>query len=373
MKRADPDNQTPAILPPTNQTILRAARGDPVDHVPVWMMRQAGRYLPEFLEVRKSADFFEMCETPSLVAETTLQPLERFDVDAVIVFSDILVIPQALGFEILMKPSVGPVFVKPLSDPSQIDSLVKPDISQKLLYVYDGIRETLKLLETRYLNTVKHVPLIGFSGAPWTLLSYMIEGKGSKTWNVAKKWLYCHPQECHKALALLTELITEHLILQVQAGAMLLQVFDSWAGILSPEQYSIFAIPYLEKIAKAVKKAHPEVPIILFAKGAHYLELLANTPYDVISLDWTMDPASSRKRLHAKAVQGNLDPCALYASDEEIQRLTQEMIKGFGVKGHIANLGHGLYPDMDPLKVGVFVKAVHDASKEHIQAQHQNK
>jgi len=257
--------------------------------------------------------FFELCETPKLAADITLQPLKRYPLDAVIIFSDILVIPQALGFKIEMKPSVGPVFVQPLQDPCEVEKIARPDIASSLSYVYEAIRETLRQLKGK-------VPLIGFTGAPWTLLSYMIEGKGSKTWSNAKKWLYCYPDECHKLLALLSDLIVDHLVLQAQAGASLLQVFDSWAGILSPQQYTLFSLPYLEDIAIRVHKVHPNVPLILFSKGAHYLDLFTNTHYDVISLDWTMDPKTSREKLAGKVLQGNLDPCALYASDDDIKK-----------------------------------------------------
>jgi uroporphyrinogen decarboxylase len=311
--------------PLKNDTLLRACRGQPVDHIPLWMMRQAGRYLPEFQQIRKEIDFFALCEDPVLAAEITIQPLTRYPLlDAVIIFSDILVIPQALGFKIEMKAGVGPVFVEPLSDPNLIDKMERPDVSKRLLYVYDAIRETLKRLEGK-------VPLIGFTGAPWTLFSYMIEGKTSKTWSVAKKWLYVHSEASHKLLKLLADLITEHLILQIEAGASVVQVFDSWAGYLSPEQYSEFCIPNLNNIVKRVHQAHPNVPVILFAKGAHYLNLINATDYDVISLDWTMDPVLSRAALPGKALQGNLDPCALFASDQDIEKMTRKMIEGFGV------------------------------------------
>jgi len=349
--------------PIKNDTILRACRGEPIDHVPLWMMRQAGRYLPEFQQFKKNNDFFDLCEDPIKAAEITLQPLTRYPLlDAVIIFSDILVIPQALGFKIDMKPGIGPVFQKPLADPQEIDKLERPNVEERLHYVYDAIKETKRRLEGK-------VPVIGFTGAPWTLFSYIIEGKGSKTWNEPKKWLYCHSAASNKLLQLLTDLITEHLIFQIKSGASLVQVFDSWAGILSPDQYSTFCIPYLNTIVSKIHAECPGVPVILFAKGVHYLDLLAKTEYDVISLDWTMDPANSRTALPGKALQGNLDPCALLSSDEDIREMTRKMIEGFGTTKYIANLGHGLFPEIDPEKVRVFVEAVNSISKEIIAKQ----
>jgi len=276
------------------------------------------------------------------------------------------VIPQALGFKIDMKPGVGPVFQKPLADPQEIDKLVRPNVEERLHYVYGAIKETKRRLEGK-------VPVIGFTGAPWTLFSYIIEGKGSKTWNEAKRWLYVHTAASHKLLQLLADLITEHLIFQIKAGASLVQVFDSWAGILSQEQYETFCIPYLNAIVSRVHEECPGVPVILFAKGVHYLELLAKTDYDVFSLDWTMDPETSRKALPGKALQGNLDPCALFASDEELREMTRKMIRGFGTNKYIANLGHGLFPEVDPEKVRVFVEAVNSISKEMIAKDSSNK
>jgi uroporphyrinogen decarboxylase len=324
------------------------------------MMRQAGRYLPEFKEIRKEYDFFALCEDPIKAAEVTIQPLIRYPLlDALIIFSDILVIPQALGFKIEMKSTVGPVFLQPLTDPLEVDKLERPDISKKLVYVYNAIKETRKILEGK-------VPVIGFSGAPWTLFSYMIDGKSSQTWTEAKRWLYSYPETSHKLLQLLSDLIVEHLKYQIEAGASLVQVFDSWGGILSQEQYTEFSLPYLNSIVSSLHRQFPNTPVILFAKGVHNLDLLAKTEYDVISLDWTIDPVTSRKALPNKTLQGNLDPCALFSSDESIREMTRKMIEAFGPNRYIANLGHGLYPEIQPEKVGVFVEAVHTISKEII-------
>jgi len=350
-----------------NDTILRACRGEPVDHVPIWMMRQAGRYLPEFQAIRKELDFFALCENPTKAAEVTLQPLSRYPfLDAVIIFSDILVIPQTLGFKIEMKASVGPVFEQPLKDPLLVDQLERPDISKRLVYVYDAIKETKKLLAGR-------VPIIGFTGSPWTLLCYMIEGKSSTTYNEAKRWLYCYPEASHKLLKLLSELIVEHLKYQIEAGASLVQVFDSMAGYLSQDQFTRFSLVYLNNIVSSLHSLYPKVPVILFAKGVHNLDLLAKTQYDVISLDWTMDPVTSRLALPGKTLQGNLDPVALLAPEESIRQMTRKMIDEFGTCRYIANLGHGIIPEIEPEKVAVFIDTVHHYSEEIISQNLKNK
>lgn len=353
-------NQFPPLK---NDLIIRAARGEVVERVPVWIMRQAGRYLPEFREVRKAHEFFKVCQTPELACEVTLQPIRRFNLDAAIIFSDILVIPQALGLEIEMRPGVGPVFPNPLVTPQDIEKLQHDvDIATELHYVYEAITLTRTKLDGE-------VPLIGFTGAPWTLMAYMIEGGGSKTWCKSKRWLYTHPETCHKLLKVLTKMVSTHLIEQAAAGAQLLQVFESTAEYLGPEMFDKFSIPYLEEIASLVRKGLSErgledVPLIVFAKGAyHSLSKISYLGYDVVSLDWTVDPSIARDFCHI-TVQGNLDPCSLYAPDEELVELTTAMVRKFGVRHYIANLGHGMYPDMDPAKVKVFVDTVHKVSEE---------
>ena len=326
-------------------------------------MRQAGRYLPEFREVRQQHDFFTICRTPALAAKITLQPIDRFQLDAAIIFSDILVVPQALGMEVQMLPGEGPVFPTPLQSPDAVQSLTW-DNTAELQYVYDAITLTRHELRGR-------VPLIGFSGAPWTLMCYMIEGKGSKTQSSAKKWLYRFPSQSHQLLAKLTDFTVKYLIGQVKAGAQMLQVFESNAGFLGPKSFQEFAQPYLLRIAQQVKQGIREaglhqVPIVLFAKDAHYAtEALGQSTefYDVIGLDWTQSPSEVRKRVSPKMVlQGNLDPCALYAPLGEVKHLTEQMVQDFGTQNYIANLGHGIYPDMDPASVEAFVTAVHDHS-----------
>lgn len=355
--------------PLKNDSILRAARGQETTdgRVPVWIMRQAGRYLPEFRQVRQQHDFFTICQTPELACEVTLQPIRRFDLDAAIIFSDILVIPQALGLEVRMEPGEGPVFPSPLKDPSQVKTRLNHDVDviKELNYVYEAITLTRHKLEGK-------VPLIGFSGAPWTLMCYMVEGRGSKTQSNAKRWLYQNPKESHELLDLLANVISKYLVCQVKAGAQMLQVFDTSAGYLTKSLFDTFALPYLNKIAQQVRSGVTEaglsqVPLVVFAKDAHFaLESLGSSPgtlYDVVSLDWTIDPRQARERVASGVtLQGNLDPCALYADAATIDAMTEKMLQAFGTRGYIANLGHGMYPDMNPDSVTAFVNTVHKHS-----------
>ncbi|XP_063283777.1 uroporphyrinogen decarboxylase isoform X2 [Pelobates fuscus] len=290
-----PEHLLPVGFPALqNDTFLRATRGEECQHVPVWCMRQAGRYLPEFRETRASQDFFASCRSPEICCELTLQPLRRFPLDAAIIFSDILVIPQALGMEIRMEPGRGPVFPEPLQTPEDLQKLKsKVDVKQELGYVFRAI--TL----TRHKIAGK-VPLIGFTGAPWTLMTYMIEGGGSNTMSKAKRWLYQQPSASHQLLRQLTDIIVEYLVGQVAAGAQALQVFESHAGILGPQQFADFSLPYLQEISRRVKeklKAEglEQVPMIVFAKDAHYaLENLSQSGYEVVGLDWTIRPQEAR-------------------------------------------------------------------------------
>ncbi len=340
-----------------NDRILRAARREGTDRTPVWMMRQAGRYLPEYRALRAEHEFFDVVQTPELAAEVTLQPLRRFSLDAAILFSDILVIPQALGLEVQMVPGKGPHFPAPLRTPEDLQRLEEPDVGRALGHVFEALRVTRRRLDGR-------VPLIGFCGAPWTLMAYMIEGGGSKNFSTARAWLYRHPEESRALLGLLTDVLIDYLRGQIDAGAQLVQVFDSWAGLLGPEVFRTFALPSLKRIAAALKETHPQAPAIVFAKGApHAPDALAETDYDVIGLDWTIDPQEARRIVGGRAaVQGNLDPCALYAPPEAIRRQVKAMLEDFGPTGHIANLGHGMHPDHDPEHARVFVEAVHEFS-----------
>lgn len=351
-----------------NDTFLKAAWGEVTDYVPVWCMRQAGRYLPEFRETRATQDFFTTCRTPTICCELTLQPLRRFPLDAAIIFSDILVIPQALGMEVTMVPGKGPTFPEPLNEPADLQKLHENvDVTRELAYVFQAITLTRHKLKGE-------VPLIGFSGAPWTLMAYMIEGGGSNTMSKAKRWLYQYPSACHKLLKILTNVIIDYLVGQVKAGAQALQVFESHAGHLGYEQFSEFSLPYLREIAQQVKEKLKasgiiQVPMIVFAKDAHYaLEDIANSGYEVVGLDWTIQPQIARERTGTKVtLQGNMDPCALYAPKDKISEIVKKMIEEFGTQRYIANLGHGMYPDMDPEHVAAFVESVHKYSQKKLQ------
>ena len=355
------------VFPPLrNDLIIRAAYGEVVEKVPVWVMRQAGRYMQKYRDLRKEHDFFSICQSPKLASEVTLQPINEFDLDAAIIFSDILVIPQALGMSVEMKAGVGPVFNDPLKCVEDIEKLDKNvNVQTKLDYVFKAITLTRHKLKGK-------VPLIGFSGAPWTLMAYMIEGGGSKTQSNAKNWLYSFPDESHRLLQLLTKVISKYLVEQVVAGAQLLQVFESTAEYLGPDLFDKFCIPYLRDIAQNVRDGIrnlglPDVPMIVFPKGAyHSLSKLSYCGYNVVGLDWTVDPNISRDFVHI-TVQGNLDPCALYAPKDDLVAMTTEMVQQFGVRNYIANLGHGIYPDMDPEKVRIFVDTVHKVSEDMMQ------
>lgn len=351
----------------TNQTIIEAAFGHKTPYVPVWVMRQAGRYLPEFRKLRQHHSFFDICQTPELACAATLMPIQRFPLDAAIIFSDILVIPQALGINVEMVESIGPV-LDSLEHPNEIKTKVNADadIDHKLDYVYKAITLTRHSLEGK-------VPLLGFCGGPFTLLSYMIEGKGSKTLSKAKKWLYQNPLECHDLLEILTKASITYLVSQVKAGAQMLQVFESHAGFLGSKQFDQFCFPYLQKISQSVREeldklGIEKVPLVLFAKDGHYaLEKLCESKlFDVISVDWTIDARVARKAASGRVtLQGNLDPCALYCNQDDLDYLVEEMINEFGTERYIANLGHGIYPDMTPESVNTFVNAVHKHSKSY--------
>eukprot|EP00128_Syssomonas_multiformis_P009226 Colp12_sorted_trinity150504_noHs@31988 len=348
--------------PLKNDLILRAAQRQRVERIPVWVMRQAGRYLPEFREVRKSADFFTMCRTPELACEVTLQPIRRYPLDAAIIFSDILVVPQAMGLTVEMLPGKGPHFPEPLVDPSHMSRLnLTPDVKKELDYVYKAITLTRHKLEGK-------VPLLGFCGAPWTIMAYMIEGGGSKTLSKAKTWLFRYPEESKTLLHHIAEISVQYLVEQVLAGAQMLQVFESWGGELSPGDFNTFALPHLRYIASEVKSRLGDraVPMTVFAKGSHYaLESLSNLSYDVVGLDWTMAPEEARHRTHGRvALQGNLDPSALFGTPESIREATSSMLEKFGVEGYIANLGHGMYPEHDPEHLKAFIETVVGYSSE---------
>ncbi|MEQ8629039.1 uroporphyrinogen decarboxylase [Ekhidna sp.] len=335
-----------------NDLILRAARGEKTERTPVWLMRQAGRILPEYRAVRNSlSGFKELVETPELAAEVTIQPVDLLGVDAAIIFSDILVIPEAMGLAYEMVEKKGPHFPDTVKEASDIDGLKVADPAD-LGYVYEAIKITKKELDGR-------VPLIGFAGAPWTIFSYMIEGGGSKTFSQARRLLYSEPAMADRLLDMITESTIGYLKQQVQAGADMLQVFDSWAGVLPAKHYSRFSLKYISKICDAIT----EVPITVFAKGAWWaLEEMNALNCRTVGLDWNMDPKEARKILPNKTLQGNLDPCALYGSNELIKEETKKMLAAYGDQPHIANLGHGVYPDTDPEKVKYFIHSVKELS-----------
>lgn len=324
-------------------------------------MRQAGRYLPEFQEVRAKHDFFTVCRTPELACEVTMQPLRRFDLDASIIFSDILVIPQALGLVVEMHKGLGPVFPEPLKGPQELTRLNPEGAVDRLKYVGDAITMMRHLLEGK-------VPLIGFTGAPWTLMGYMIEGGGSKTMSKAKSWLTDHLDESHVLLSLLTKVIVDYLEMQVKAGAQMLQVFESSAEHLSKEQFIDISMPYLKEIQvklreKLNKQGIEPVPMVIFAKGAmHSLAEMSDLGYEVVGLDWTIDPEEARKQVGPNVtVQGNLDPQDLYKPQEELRELTRAMVKKFGKHRYIANLGHGITPQTPIESMTTFTENVHSA------------
>lgn len=333
-----------------NDLFLRTANVEAVERPPVWLMRQAGRILPQYRALRaKLSGFKELVETPDLAAEVTIQPIDELDVDAAIIFSDILVIPEAMGLPYELIEKVGPRFPRTIESKSDIEKLIEGQAgAEQLDYVFKALQITKKELDGR-------VPLIGFCGAPWTILCYMIEGGGSKTFSKARKFLYQEPQLAHQLLEKITSTSIAYLKLKAQNGADLLQIFDSWAGILPADQYNTFALPYIKRICDEII----EVPKTVFAKGAWAsLEQINQLNCNVVGLDWNIKPAFGRSVLGAdRVVQGNLDPCLLYASPEEIISETEKMIKGFGAR-HIVNLGHGVYPDTPLENVKVFVNAV---------------
>lgn len=346
--------------PLQNTRIIDAAFGKDVDKIPVWIMRQAGRYLPEFRELRSKYDFFTMCQTPKLACEITLMPIKRFELDAAIIFSDILVIPKAMGMQIELIPGRGMVFPSPLKTPADIDKLKYPiNVKEKLNYVFDAITLTRHTLKGK-------VPLLGFSGAPWTLMCFMVEGESSSTKSKAKSWLYKYPEESKRLLDRMSDIIVEYIVGQIEAGAQMIQLFETLAEYLNKPMFEVYCLSYIRKINSSVKailkeRQIPEVPMVIFAKGAHYaLKELSESGYDVVSIDWTITPEEARKIVNPNVtIQGNLDPCALYAPAENLKKITENMVSTFGKKRYIANLGHGIYPDMDPENVKVFIDAVH--------------
>lgn len=337
-----------------NDLLLRALRNEKVERPPVWMMRQAGRYLPDYIKLREKYDFFTRVQTPALATEITLQPVNQVGVDAAIIFSDILVIPQALGLKVLMEENKGPVLPKTIITKADIDALETEGVEEKLSYVMQALSLTKSELNGR-------VPLIGFAGAPWTIFCYMIEGKGSKTWEKAKQFAYTQPLLAHELLQKITTITIAYLKAQVKAGADTLQVFDSWSGALSPADFKLFAQPYLIQIADALKD---DAPVILFPKGSWYaLKDLSNSSAAGLGIDWCVSPEMARELTGNKiTLQGNFDPAKLLAPIPEIKRSVIEMINSFGAQNYIANLGHGITPNIPVDHARSFVDAVKEYS-----------
>ena len=333
-----------------NDLLLKALRKEKVERPPVWMMRQAGRYLPDYIKLRDKYDFFTRVQTPELATEITLQPVDQVGLDAAIIFSDILVIPQAMGLEVLMEEGKGPSLPKTIKTQKDIDELNTSNAEHHLKYVLDALTLTKKELNAR-------VPLIGFAGAPWTILCYMIEGKGSKTWDKAKQFAYTQPELAHSLLQKITNITIDYLKAQAKAGADTVQVFDSWAGSLSPEDFKTFAQPYLTQIADAVKDV---APVILFPKGSWYaLKDLSKSSASGIGIDWSITPQFARELTNNNiTLQGNFDPAKLLAPIPQIKKWVKEMIDGFGTQNYIANLGHGITPNVPVDHAKAFVEAV---------------
>lgn len=340
-----------------NDLFLRACKRQDVERTPIWIMRQAGRYLPEYRAVRAKADFLTMCKTPELAAEVTLQPIDLIGVDAAIIFSDILVIPEAMGMHLEMHEGKGPVFPKPIRTEDDAKHLKDIDPAKELKYVLDAVSLTKKELNNR-------VPLIGFSGSPWTLLTYMVEGRGSKNFAEVKRLIYNNPKLAHKILDKLSVVISDYLSAKIEAGCNAVQIFDTWGGVLTPHDFIEFSLQYVEKIIDNIKRN--DEPVIFFAKGVHHnLDKLSVIGANVLGLDWTMDLGEVSKRVGDKvALQGNLDPTVLYGSKDYIHQEVKRVLNSFGKKnGHIFNLGHGVLPDIDPENVKALVQFVKEESK----------
>lgn len=345
-----------------NDRLLRALLREPVDVTPVWMMRQAGRYLPEYRATRqKAGNFMDLCQNPELACEVTLQPLERFPLDAAILFSDILTIPDAMGLGLYFSEGEGPRFERPIQDVAAVKALGVPDPEGELKYVMDAVRTIRRELDGR-------VPLIGFSGSPWTLATYMVEGGSTKNFAKVKGMMFEDPALMHELLGKLAESVTSYLNAQIAAGAQAVQIFDTWGGVLSPRDYETFSLAYMERIIQGLTRENEgrRVPVILFTKnGGQWLERMADSGCDALGVDWTTELADARVRVRDRvALQGNVDPCILYASPERIEEEVAHVLDSYGHgPGHVFNLGHGIHPDVDPEHAGALIGAVHELSR----------
>lgn len=352
------------MIPLKNDRFLRALAKEPVDVTPVWMMRQAGRYLPEYRATRQQAgDFMALCQNPDLACEVTLQPLERYPLDAAILFSDILTIPDAMGLGLYFETGEGPRFRKVVRTEADVQALPVPDPERDLDYVVKAVRTIRSALSGR-------VPLIGFSGSPWTLATYMVEGGSSRDFRTAKTMLYQQPQVMHQLLSKLADAVTAYLNAQIRAGAQAVQIFDSWGGALSAAAYQEFSLAYMQRIVSGLIREHEgrKVPVILFTKGGGlWLESMADTGADALGLDWTVDIGAARRRVGERvALQGNMDPLVLFSSPEQIRAEVQRILASYGAgTGHVFNLGHGIDQHVDPAHAGAFIAAVHEYSAQY--------
>ncbi|HIP52899.1 MAG TPA: uroporphyrinogen decarboxylase [Chromatiales bacterium] len=344
-----------------NDRLLKALLRQPVDVTPVWMMRQAGRYLPEYRATReKAGSFLDLCKTPELACEVTLQPLERFPLDAAILFSDILTIPDAMGLGLYFTEGEGPRFERPVRNEQDVAALGTPDPEQELRYVMDAVRTIRRELHGR-------VPLIGFSGSPWTLATYMVEGGGTKNFALSKGMMFDRPELMHALLEKVSDAVTAYLNAQVAAGAQALMIFDTWGGVLSPKDYRDFSLAYMSRIVAGLTREAEgrRVPVILFTKGGgHWLAEMAETGCDALGVDWTTDLNEARRAVADRvALQGNMDPCLLYASPERIRQGVADVLESYGSgPGHVFNLGHGIHPNIDPEHAAAMIQAVHELS-----------
>ena len=344
-----------------NDLYLRALLREPTERTPIWMMRQAGRYLPEYREVRKQAgDFMALCKNAELACEVTLQPLRRFPLDAAILFSDILTIPDAMGLGLYFEAGEGPKFERPVRDLAAISKLGVPDPEQELGYVMNAVRTIRRELNGK-------VPLIGFSGSPWTLATYMVEGGSTKNFSQVKKLMFAEPQAMHMLLDKLAQSVTSYLNAQIAAGAQAVMIFDTWGGVLSPRDYREFSLRYMQQIVQGLTREADgrRVPVTLFTKnGGAWLPEMAATGADALGVDWTTDLGTARALVQDKvALQGNMDPSMLYASPTRIEEEVATILASYGQgHGHVFNLGHGIHPEVDPDHAGAFIEAVHRLS-----------
>jgi len=345
-----------------NQSLfLRALRRQPVERTPVWIMRQAGRYLPEYRKTREQAgDFLSLCKNPELACEVTLQPLRRFQLDAAILFSDILTIPDAMGLGLYFAEGEGPCFTNPVQDVKAINDLIIPDADS-----LDYVMKAAKLIRQ---EMPQHLPLIGFAGSPWTLACYMVEGKSSRDFKRILKLVYTEYEAAHMLLNKLAISVSDYLLEQIKAGVNAVMIFDTWGGILTPEHYQNFSLHYMQQIITRIKAQYADIPIILFTKGGgQWLEHMAATGCEALGVDWTCDLQSARKRVGDKvALQGNLDPAVLLSSEQSIRKQVEKVLASFGHgSGHVFNLGHGITPDVPPEHVAVMIDAINEFSPQY--------